>query len=301
MIQTSMERLGFIFPTNILLIAPLCLLVAQLLCSYKDEMGKDDGEMLVLEENWGTIPLLHVVPEGKQKEALPTVLFLHGFTSAKEHNLHYAYNLASKGLRVLLPDALLHGKRSKGLDEVQLSLSFWEIVLTSIEEVAYIKKQANEQNLLYGNTIGLAGTSMGGITTLGCLSQYEWIKVAAVMMGAPGYVELAKAQIAQFEKRGFQIPLSTVEREKLLHTLTTVDLTKQPEKLSQRPLFFWHGENDSTVPFEPTYSFYQSVKALYVDAPERLVFMQDELAGHAVSRVGMLKSTEWLATYLNGD
>ncbi len=68
---------------------------------------------------------------------LPVVIFLHGFQSAKEHNLHYAYNMAKKGLRVLLPDAHLHGARSEELDEVQLSLRFWEIVLTSIEEMNF--------------------------------------------------------------------------------------------------------------------------------------------------------------------
>ena len=47
-------------------------------------------------------------------------IFLHGFTSAKEHNLHYAYNLAKKGIRVLLPDAHLHGVREENLDEVEL-------------------------------------------------------------------------------------------------------------------------------------------------------------------------------------
>ena len=33
---------------------------------------------------------------GEKEKALPLVFFIHGFTSAKEHNLHFAYLLAEK-------------------------------------------------------------------------------------------------------------------------------------------------------------------------------------------------------------
>ena len=41
----------------------------------------------------------------------------------------------------ILPDAYLHGVRDEEFDEVQLSLRFWEIVLTSIEEVGFIHRR----------------------------------------------------------------------------------------------------------------------------------------------------------------
>ena len=78
--------------------------------------------MNVENEQWGHIPLLHVYKESEKDIQVPVVIFLHGFTSAKEHNLHYAYQLAEKGFRVLLPDAHLHGERQEPLDKVQLSL-----------------------------------------------------------------------------------------------------------------------------------------------------------------------------------
>ncbi|MFS0688455.1 prolyl oligopeptidase family serine peptidase [Sporosarcina sp. 179-K 8C2 HS] len=252
--------------------------------------------MIVKEENWSNIPLLHIVDETMENSKLPAVIFLHGFTSAKEHNLHYAYNIAKKGFRVLLPDAHLHGSREEELDEVQLSLRFWEIVLTSIEEMAILHKELKERGV---QKIGMGGTSMGGITTLGCLTAYPWIDVAAVMMGAPGYVELAKAQMSQFERRGFKLPITDEERKTLLDTLAIFDLTKQRHKLNNRPVFFWHGENDATVPFEPTFNFYKAAKKDYEDSPERFEFYKDPNAGHAVSRLGMLQSVDWFASYLN--
>lgn len=63
------------------------------------------------------IPLLHIVKKDAQLETLPFIIFSHGFTSAKEHNLHYAYLLAEKGFRVILPEALYHGEREQGISE----------------------------------------------------------------------------------------------------------------------------------------------------------------------------------------
>ncbi|WP_368668738.1 prolyl oligopeptidase family serine peptidase [Sporosarcina sp. 6E9] len=251
------------------------------------------------EETWGTIPLLHIVENENEQKEVPVVVFFHGFTSAKEHNLHYAYNLAKKGMRVLLPDAHLHGVREENLDEAELSLRFWEIVITSIEELGIVRNELTSRNLLSSAKIGVAGTSMGGITTLGALKMYEWIDAAAVMMGAAGFVELAKAQIKQFESEGFKLPVTKNEREKLFTDLAVFDITKNQSVLNQRPLFFWHGKNDPVVPYKPTYKFYQAVKADYAAVPDRLSFVTDKYASHAVTRSGMLASVNWLASHLN--
>ena len=255
--------------------------------------------MILNEENWGTIPLLHIVEKENEHKDVPVDIFFHGFTSAKEHNLHYAFNLAKKGIRVLLPEAHLHGVREDNLDEVELSLRFWEIVLTSIEELDMIRKELIKRNLIASAKIGVSGTSMGGITTLGALKMYDWIDAAAVMMGAAGYVELAKAQIEQFESEGFKLPVTNIEREKLFNDLAVFDITRDQSLLNQRPLFFWHGKKDPVVPYQPTYGFYKMIKPDYQDFPEHLHFFTDKTAGHAVSRSGMLSSVEWLASHLN--
>ena len=256
--------------------------------------------IIVQNEKWGNIPLLHVYNEINKDSKVPVAIFLHGFTSAKEHNLHYAYELADKGLRVLLPDAHLHGERDQSLDEIQLALRFWETVLTSIEEVGVLHKELKQRSLIDDETtIGVSGTSMGGIETLGCLNVYPWIDAAAVMMGSPGFVYLAEAQMAQFEAGGFKLPLTDAERMQMLETLSNFDLTLNPAALDNRPVFFWHGVQDSTVPYEPTFKFFNEMKALYSDDPERFQFMTDRKAGHAVSRKGMLTATSFLAHYLS--
>ena len=254
--------------------------------------------MRIKHEKWKGIPLLHAAPEEAFHEKLPTIIFFHGFTSAKEHNLHYAYQLAQKGIRVLLPDALLHGEREEALDEVQLSLRFWEIVLTSIEEMTYIIEEANEQQLIRGE-IGIAGTSMGGITSLGAMVANPQIQTAAIMMGSANYVQLAEAQMKQFESRGFKLPLTAEERKGMLSTLSQFDGSKNRTAFKKRPLFFWHGEQDMVVPFEPTFKFYQALKEDYVDVPDRLRFMIEKETGHAVSRKGMLSAVDWLSYHMS--
>ncbi|WP_318615895.1 prolyl oligopeptidase family serine peptidase [Sporosarcina sp. YIM B06819] len=256
--------------------------------------------MIVHEEKWGHIPLLHIVEEKFQDKQVPVVIFLHGFTSAKEHNLHYAHNIAKKGIRVLLPDAHLHGARDEKLDEAQLSLRFWEIVLASIEEVGLLREELVNRKLITTEKVGVGGTSMGGITTLGCLAVYEWIDVATVMMGAAGFVQLAEAQMAQFERQGFKLPISDEEKRAILHTLSTFDLTRHAATLNNRPIYFWHGKQDTVVPYAPTYQFYEVVKKDYADKPERIEFVSDDTAGHAVSRTGMLRAADWFACHLKG-
>lgn len=255
------------------------------------------NRMNISQEKWGNIPLLHIYDE-KMDENTPTVIFLHGFESAKEHNLHYAYNYVQKGLRVIMPDAILHGERDENLDQVQLSLRFWEIVLTNIEEVNFLKEQLHEKGLVTNGKIGVSGTSMGGITTLGCLTVYPWIDAAAVMMGTPNYVDLAKGQLQQVEDLGMKLPMTDEEIQKLYDTLAYFEISRKPEKLAGRPVFFWHGKKDKTVPYAPAHEFFESAKHLYENAPENWQHMTSKSSGHQVNRKGMLANVEWMARSL---
>ncbi|PZX08207.1 hypothetical protein C7437_1011331 [Psychrobacillus insolitus] len=251
--------------------------------------------MIVQSESWANIPLLHIYNEETTVHS-PIVLFLHGFESAKEHNLHYAYQLVNQGCRVILPDAHLHGEREQPLDQVELSLRFWEIVLTSIEEVEVLKEQLELKGYLTDQKIGVVGTSMGGITALGCYTAYQWLDAATILMGTPGYVQLAKWQISGYEQKGFNIPLNQEERENMFQTLARFDATKHMSNIANRHILFWHGEKDQVVPFEPTAHFVDALIDQYGE--KHVAFLHEKTAGHAVSRKGMLSSTKWLADHL---
>ncbi|WP_223552892.1 prolyl oligopeptidase family serine peptidase [Lysinibacillus sphaericus] len=253
--------------------------------------------MIVEKEMWGNIPLLHIHTENMNEET-PVVIFLHGFMSAKEHNLHYAYQLVGKGVRVLLPDAKLHGDRSEDLSEMQMNLQFWDIVLNSIHEVEQLYNELKNKQLLVNDKIGIAGTSMGGIVTSGCLKLYDWIKTAVVCMGAPGFIKLGEYQLQQLANDGVNWSMSEEEVQQINELLAKYDISLTPEKFAGRPVLFWHGELDKIVPFKDTYHFYLTLCQYYETNPEDLKFLANKKAGHAVSRDGMLAATEWLAQHL---
>jgi uncharacterized protein len=244
------------------------------------------------------VPLLHIAQQDQWNDELPFIIFNHGFTSRKEFNLHYAYLLAEKGFRVVLPGALYHGERNAGQDGYKLSLHFWDIVLQSIEELEIIKESFEDKNIIDPERIGVVGTSMGGIVTLGALVKYPWIRAAVSLMGNPHYEKFSGMQIDELKKKGYEIPLSERELSQLRDRLREYDLSLQPEKLNSRPLLFWHGEKDPVVPFKPTYHFYETIIPLYQENPEKLKFIRDSHAGHKVSAAGVLETVKWFETYL---
>ncbi|AND38938.1 alpha/beta fold hydrolase [Cytobacillus oceanisediminis] len=244
------------------------------------------------------IPVLELARQEVKGERLPFIIFVHGFTSAKEHNLHYAYLLAEKGFRVVLPDTLLHGERSEGLSGSDLNFRLWDIVLNTIAELNIIRDVYEDADLIDKGRIGLVGTSMGGIVTLGALTQYEWVKAAVSLMGMPYYEKFAQLQLDELKKNNIKIPLSSEELADLLGTLRERDLSLQPEKLGGRPLMFWHGKKDPVVPYSYTYQFYETIQPLYSDSPENLMFISDEQAGHKVSRQGLLETVKWFGEHL---
>jgi fermentation-respiration switch protein FrsA (DUF1100 family) len=255
---------------------------------------------LVIIENKliNNIPLLHVVKEEGQHDLLPLIFFIHGFTSAKEHNLHYAYLLAEKGFRVILPETLYHGEREQGLSGQDLYPQFWKVVLTTIHEVNSLKEYYVQAGLADQERIGVVGTSMGGFVTLGALTQFPWIKTAVSLMGMPAYEQFSLWQLEQLKSQGMILPFSQEQIAEQLAILKDYDLSLHPEKLENRPLLFWHGKKDLSVPYPLAYQFFESIRNEYVNNPERIRFITDEHAGHKVSREGLIATVNWFEKYL---
>ncbi|GEN88023.1 alpha/beta fold hydrolase [Oceanobacillus sojae] len=250
----------------------------------------------IYQEPIGDIPCLHVINQKFVEEERPVVVYFHGFTSAKEQNLPIAYMLADKGFRVLLPDALHHGERSSGLSDNERQLAFFEIVLKNISELDIIRQYLLKNKLLKKNRLGVAGTSMGGITTSAALVKYSWVNAAAVMMGTPKLQEYAKQLLYYVEKNG-QSPFTKEELDDLFKQLAEIDLSYHMESLHERPLMFWHGENDKVVPFEHSSSFYQTVKPFYKKG-DHLQFIGEKGREHKVSIPAMHHATDWFERHL---
>lgn len=251
--------------------------------------------ILITNESIGGVPSLHVVKGGSEDKELSTIFFFHGYTSAKEHNLHIAYLLAEKGFRVILPDALHHGERQ--YDQNDRDLKFWEIVINSIKELEGMKEELKRRGLI-DDQIGVIGTSMGAITMYGALATYDWIKTAVSFMGTAYYQAFMNAQLSIVENRGLDVESM---KNHVLSQIKPFDLSEQFDKLDGRPLLIWHGKEDQVVPYPFSEKLYQELESRYQDHPQHLKFLSEERTAHKVSRKAVLSSIEWFERYLSND
>lgn len=250
--------------------------------------------MIVKRELWSDIPLLHVYNE-EINEQSPVVIFLHGFLSAKEHNLHYAYQLVQQGIRVILPDAFLHGERSELASENMMNTQFWKIVLTSVKEVHMIYEQLQAKNYVASGKVGIAGTSMGGIVTSGCLAVYPWVQAAGICMGTTSFTKLALHQVEDMVQREIDFPMSQQEQSNLLALLSQFNMEDHSAMWQDKPIIFWHGMRDTVVPYQMSRDFYDGLTDELLTS---ITYLSEEKAGHAVSRAGVLQVTQFIAQRL---
>lgn len=251
--------------------------------------------VVIAKETVGNIPLLHAVDEHKQHDKLPLIIFIHGYESIKERNVQYAYMLAEKGYRVLLPEVIEHGERGAG--QVNPA-NFWKFVLTTIKELPLIKDEYASKGLVDEKRIGLAGTSMGAIITLGAMKQYDWICVGVSLMGSPAYTDFARYQLKAMESQGVKLPFTDEQLEKQLDMLRPYDATVNIDVFETRPLLFWHGAKDVMVPYKQAYAFYEQLHERYEQENVALSFILDEQAGHNVPNSGVVEAVNWFEKYL---
>ncbi|WP_185819777.1 serine aminopeptidase domain-containing protein [Salibacterium salarium] len=253
--------------------------------------------LTIKDERFHNVPALHIYDTNEAENPLPTMIYWHGFSSAKEHNLHFAYQMAKNGIRIVLPEARHHGERSEGITEKQRLFKFWSIVLEGLQDIKTIRESLEEQQLIKDSRLFVAGTSMGGILTCGALAAFPWIKGGAVMMGNPAWEAYARYQIAVLKEQN-DFPLSDEEAEREVKQLVPYDLSQQPDVLGKRPLFFWHGREDNVVPYKDSYAFYEKIKQSRPISDDTITYHLEEKAVHKVSRYGMLAMTDWAVKHI---
>lgn len=238
------------------------------------------------------IPVL-IVEDDTFNQEKPVFFFLHGISSAKEHNLHIAYTIAQKGFRVILPDALHHGEREASDSEQMRYRLFWKIILQSIKEIPVLVDGLEKQGLGSKQNIAIGGTSMGAITTFGALATYDWIKSAVAFMGAPQYDQFAKQMFQVALESGMDIKED--DKESILEEIEPYDLSNHLEALQNRPLFIWHGKEDKTVPFSYSLAFTKQLKESQAFNSNHLTFYAEEGVDHKISRKAMLEAGKWIS------
>ncbi|MBC1434864.1 esterase [Listeria rocourtiae] len=246
--------------------------------------------MIEVEHKWiKEIPVLHVYDATHATEKLPTVFFYHGFQSQKELYLPYAYLLAQRGMRVILPDAGMHGERYTGESETEQAIYFWDTVRENIDELPILRDALDAEGLIDTSRLAVGGFSMGAITSYGMLAQYDWLKVGVCLAGSSYYGHFAKTLAEGVMKQGVEFPFDVDAR---IRELAPYDLSAAPTKLKNRPLMIWHGKADDVVPFKYSEKLYEVL--VEEDMSDNVAFMVDEKAKHKISIEGMLAGVGFL-------
>lgn len=244
------------------------------------------------------IPIIEIFEKGKENKALPTVVFYHGWESRKERVLEYGYYLARNGFRALLPEALNHGERKTKGSSSQDPMNFWEIVANNVRELPIIVDHYIINQKTNADQIGVAGLSMGGITTNAVLTQYHWVKAAAVLMGSPSPIAFTEWLLKNYKVDDTPI-YELLDQEVInnrLVELEPISLNLQPDKIANRPLYVWHGSADPIVPIHLTQTFYEEIKN--ESYSENIDFEVSEGVEHTVPQKIVQRMTEHFLKHL---
>ncbi len=203
------------------------------------------------------IPVLEVVSKKLMNEPLPLVVYYHGWQTKKELALTAAKKIANHNIRVVLPDSMYHGERKIKSPSVIPSFTFWSTIQYNISEFPLIIYFYTKRNLIKHSSLGVAGFSMGGMTTSALLTHYPEIKAASILMGTTNFkLFISRTQdfLAQ-ETNPYSLDIKDI-----LSWTNKYDLNTMPEKIAQRPLYIWHGTEDQKLPYNSIEQFFYDNK-----------------------------------------
>ncbi len=203
------------------------------------------------------VPVLELVPDHKINEALPLVIYYHGWHTKKELALTAGKKIANKNIRVIIPDSMYHGERQIENNSKIPSFRFWSTIQYNLSEFSLILDFYKKRDIIQDNQIGVAGFSMGGMTTAGLLTHFPEIKAAAILMGSPNYKHFI-SRVKTYLINESTYPATVFDD--VLSWTKAFDLNEQPEKIDGRPLYFWHGTKDEKLPYEATFAFFDQHK-----------------------------------------
>lgn len=240
------------------------------------------------------IPVLEMFEKGQETSPLPIVFFYHGWESRKERVLEHGYRLAELGFRAVLPEALDHGERISENPEESDPMNFWKVVLHNVSELPILAKHYIDNELVSDGQISAAGLSMGGITVSAILTRYDWIHSAVILMGSPDPTEYSNWLLKNYKIDGTALYdlLNKEEIHQSLKKLDAYSLQLQPEKIANRPVYFWHGTDDPTVPVHITKNFVEAIQN--ESYSQNLIFEFTEGVEHKVPREIVLRSSDFL-------
>ena len=195
----------------------------------------------------------------------PLIILFHRFMASRELDANLGYMLAQAGYSVVCPQAMMHSARD---DTTLRDASFWSILQHSLETFPALLAACQQEKLGDVSRLGVMGTSMGGFAVLGTMAQYPEIQAGAAYM-ASGYFTEAISEIH---------PPTASTLAACLHGIAPYDIAGKEERLAQRPLVVWHGQQDTVVDVK----YAEHLRAAIGSG--NLTCLIDPLSGHKINQ-----------------
>lgn len=160
-----------------------------------------------------------------------------------------------------MPDAPEHGARFGGDSQGRIH-RFWQILHQNMQEFTTLRAAIQAENWLLDGRLAVGGASMGGMTALGIMTRHREVKCGASLMGSGYFTGLARTL---FPPLSPQNPAQQAEFDNIIAPLREWEVTHQLERLADRPLLLWHGQEDDVVPAIETFRLQQALAAAKLD------------------------------------
>lgn len=198
----------------------------------------------------------------------PLIVLFHRFMASRELDANLGYMLAKAGYSVVCPQAVLHGVKD---DATLRAASFWQILQHTLDTFPALLATCQQEKLGDISRLGVLGTSMGGFAVLGAMARYPTIQAGAAYM-ASGYFSDAIHTIH---------PPSDNAVADCLRGLTPYDVTGKEATLALKPLFLWHGRQDTIVNAHYAERLRDTINS------DALTCIIDPLAGHKITQTSV--------------
>lgn len=241
----------------------------------------------------GEIPCLYIKPYYEDSKS-STVIYYHGWSSKKEKGLFIGEVLALHGYDVIIPDAIYHGDRNAlGKYNVDaLKKYFWDVIFNTVEEYESLILKAIS---LFGTdkeNVAVMGSSMGGFIASGVFAANKEIKCLVNMNGACAW-EKAESIFREMDREG-----KGAASPKQRSLIVEYDPLRKKNGLYPRPILMLHGDADTSVSIDIQRYFYDEIKEIYKERPERIKLIESTNLNH-YKTTGMLEETlKWFDMYL---
>lgn len=241
--------------------------------------------VIITDEMLAGIPSLVFRSHSESTVPAPLIVLFQRFTVTKELDANLGYVLAKAGFDVVCPEAHHHGSRFDGDEQKRLS-QFWPILRQTLEELPQVIEACGEKGIGDIRRIGVFGSSMGGFAVCGAMMRYPWIQAGAAYMGGGFFAHAME----------FVHPPQWAEKQACAHHLSPYDAQLHVAQLVGRPLFLWHGAQDTVVSCAETEKLRDTLVNIKGDG--QLTCVIDPHGTHKITQSSVTRGVDFMLQHL---